>query len=101
VELTQRVVRQNDIRLKIPDGGGERFFGVDTFGEGDEAGPIQLMSYELGIRFGILDHQNAYRLSTSPNGYISKWLTGTGRIVIALRHYLRFIVEGLTLPSQP
>jgi hypothetical protein len=99
VELPQRVVGQNDIRRKFPDGGGKRFLGFDAFGEGKQAGSIQLVPHELGIRFGILEHQNAYRFCTSHNGYISKWRTVAGRSVIALRHYLRFLLRVQSSPK--
>ena len=99
VESAVRVVRQDDVRLEIPDDGGERFFGVDTFGDCEEAGPVQLPPYRLSIRCGVLEHQNAYCFFTSHNRYISRWLTVTGRNSIALRHYLLF-VEVLARQSQ-
>ena len=99
VELTARVVRQDDIRRKIPDSRGERCLGIDPFGEGDEAGSIQLVPNQFGIRFGILVHQNAYRFCTSHYGYISKWLTIRGRKFIALRHYLRFSLKVRSSPK--
>jgi len=68
VELTARVVRQDDIRRKIPDSRGECCLGVDAFGEGDEAGSIQLVPNQFCVRFRILVQQNAYRFCTSHYG---------------------------------